>query len=59
MCKCGNVLYELTINPNTMVEKNAPRNPSHVFFGERLISFVRPKKNPVKRKEKNELKKNC
>lgn len=55
MCKCGNVLYELTINPNTMVEKKAPRNPSHVFFGERLISFVRPKKNPVKRKEKNEF----
>ena len=32
--------------PVTIVIANAPMNPSHVFFGERRIRGVRPKKNP-------------
>jgi hypothetical protein len=27
---------------NTKLEKNPPKNPSHVFLGERSINFVLP-----------------
>ena len=33
-------------NPNMMVEKAPPMNPSHVFLGDNLIKRVFPKKKP-------------
>lgn len=36
----------LAIIPNKTVEMPPPMNPSHVFFGDSLISGVLPKKNP-------------
>lgn len=32
---------------DTTVSTRPPKNPSHVFFGDSLISGVRPKKNPA------------
>lgn len=40
--------YLLTTNAESNVVTDAPINPSHVFFGEILISGVFPKKNPKK-----------
>lgn len=36
----------LTSNPHTTVDAKAPKKPSHVFLGDKLISLVRPKKKP-------------
>jgi len=36
----------LTSTPNITVEMAPPMNPSQVFFGDNLMSGVRPKKKP-------------
>ena len=36
----------LTTSPKITVDKNPPRNPSHVFLGDNLINLVLPKKKP-------------
>ena len=39
-------MYHASTTPNTTVDAAPPMKPSHVFFGDSLMSGVRPKKKP-------------